>query len=179
MRIADVDFILIPEWLAQPAACKPDDYHWISRWHRNFATANWLDAAQETPSNGLLAQARSQTRPTILVTHGHGVDVILEVGAALGACPILGAFVVAPSPSPLLFPSVGEGLLAMDFPSVIISPDNHPDFPQDDAQRLASQLGGHFVAAGPTQRIDSSSGQGPWPEGLMRLGWFLKRLKVH
>lgn len=179
MRIAEVDFILIPEWLAQPAACKPDDDHWISRWQRNFATADWLDASKETPVNGLLVQARSQTRPTIVVTHGHGVDVLLEAGAALDACPIVGAFVVAPSPSPGLFPAFGGGVQAMDFPSVIISPDDHPDFSRDDAQRLASQLGSHFVAAGPIQRIDSSSGQGPWPDGLMRLGWFLKQLQMH
>jgi serine hydrolase len=179
MRIADVDFILIPEWLARPAACDPDDNHWISRWHRNFATANWLDDSAETPVRGLLSQAGSKSRPTVIVTHGHGVDVVLEAGTALGACPIVGAFVVAPSPSPALFSSDGAGLQAMDFSSVIISPDDHPDFLPVDAQRLANQLGGHFVAAGPTQRIDSASGQGPWPEGLMRLGWFLKQINMH
>ena len=57
-----------------------------------------------------------------------------------------------------------------------MAPTNNPDMSTSAAERLTSDLGGEFVSAGPVERLDTDSGHGPWPEGLMRLGWFLKRL---
>ncbi|MFT5511565.1 MAG: putative alpha/beta hydrolase family esterase [Hyphomicrobiaceae bacterium] len=67
----------------------------------------------------------------------------------------------------------------MPYPSVIVAPDDHPVLPSEAAERLAQNLGGHYVAAGTAGRLDAHSGHGPWPDGLMRLGWFLKRLGAH
>jgi predicted alpha/beta hydrolase family esterase len=181
MRIADVDFILIPEWLARPTTGKPDDDHWISRWQRNLATAGWLDAGECAPAECLLAQTApvEADRPIIIVTHGHGIDVLLDAHAELAVRPVVGAFIVAPSPAPGKFRPDDNGLQKLAFPSIVIASDDHPEFHPGEAQELAGRLGSTFVAAGPSGRIDASSGQGPWPEGLMRLGWFLKQLTVH
>ena len=42
--------------------------------------------------------------------------------------------------------------------------------------RFVAMTGGHIVDAGAIGRLDSTSGHGPWPEGLMRFGAFMARL---
>ena len=179
MRITDLDFILVPEWLAHPGTDAPDSDHWISRWQRNIRSANWLDAQEATPSQALLTQCANNARPTIVVTHGIGVNVLLDSRDRLGQTPVAGAFIVAPVPARSSLETAVEDAPLFDFPSVVIASDDHPELSEDAARQLSSRLGSHFVAAGPSGRLDAASGQGPWPEGLMRLGWFLKRLSAH
>ncbi|MGI9477716.1 MAG: RBBP9/YdeN family alpha/beta hydrolase [Hyphomicrobiaceae bacterium] len=179
MRITDLDFILVPEWLAHPGADTPDADHWISRWQRNIRTADWLDGQDPSPSQALRAQCAKNARPTVIVTHGSGVNVLLDSGDGLGQTAVAGAFIVAPVPSGSLLDATGENALRLGFPSVVIASDDHPELSEDAARQFSARLGSHFVAAGPSGRLDAASGQGPWPEGLMRLGWFLKRLSAH
>lgn len=179
MRISEVDFILVPEWLSRPTIGEPDDDHWISRWHRNIDRADWINPDLTTPVEALVSQAAASARPTVIVTHGAGIDVLLSAGVQLDAQPVAGAFIVAPAPATHRNEHLIRDLAQFSFPSVVIAPDDHPDFDPALARQFADQLGGHFVNAGPTGRIDSASGQGPWPEGLMRLGWFLKQLTAH
>ena len=47
----------------------------------------------------------------------------------------------------------------------------------EEGRRLVEIMGGHYVAAGMSGAMDHTSGHGPWPEGLMRLGWFLKQIR--
>lgn len=179
MRIADLDFILIPEWLAGTGRAAPDPDHWMSRWQRNIATAQWLDTTDQDPPAGLLAQCAQSTRPVVIVTHGQAVEVLLSASAEIADRPVIGAFIVAPAPRPAAIDAAPGSLTALTFPSILVAPDDHPDFGPTAAQNLSQRLGSDFVAAGPAGRIDSASGQGPWPEGLMRLGRFLKRLSAH
>jgi len=184
MRIADVDFVMVPEWLADTTRSKSeqvrahDDDHWICRWQRNFATAAWLDGSHKAPADALVAQTAERGRPVLIVTHGHGVDVLLAAREALATHSIAGALMVAPKVKATSLPQL-EKPAALSFPSLVVASDDHPEFTSDEARRLADHLGSHFVSAGPAGRIDSGSGQGPWPEGLMRLGWFLKQLRMH
>ena len=53
---------------------------------------------------------------------------------------------------------------------------NDPQCPYNDAGELALAWGSTLVDAGDTGHIDTASGHGPWPEGAMRFGWFLKQL---
>ena len=110
-------------------------------------------------------------RPIVVVTHGAGIDVLLAAAELLGASSVVGAYIVAPTAPEGGFP--GQ---ALPFNSVLIAPDNHPELTSEAAASLALALGGHFVDAGSVGRLDAQSGHGPWPEGLMRLGWFLKQL---
>jgi predicted alpha/beta hydrolase family esterase len=176
MRVADVDIILIPGWLAGKAQLA-DASHWISRWERNLATAAWLDTREREPVDALLAQTADNPRPVIIVTHGTGVEVLLGAGEALGARPIVGAFVVAPVVSRGAVKHIAPSAMPLAFPSVGIVPENNPGFSVAAARRLVDDMGGHFVAAGHTGPMDHTSGHGPWPEGLMRLGWFLKQIR--
>lgn len=179
MRIADLDFIMVPEWLARPDGREPDDDHWISRWQRNISTASWLDTRDLSPPDALLSQCSENTRPTVIISHGHGIDVILNSTAELAKTSLVGGFIVAPVPTGDWLDPPSDSALPLGFPSVIIAPDDHPDLSVAAAQSLSDTIGSHYVAAGPTGRIDAASGQGPWPEGLLRLGWFLKRLSAH
>lgn len=179
MRIADLDFILIPEWLAGQHPAEPDPDHWMSRWQRNIATARWLENTDRDPPANLLAQCAQSARPVVIVTHGQAVDVLLSVTVEIADRPVIGAFIVAPAPRLVTIDSVPGDLTALTFPSILIAPDDHPDFTPKAAQKLSERLGSHYVAAGPAGRLDTASGQGPWPEGLMRLGRFLKRLSAH
>lgn len=179
MRIADIDFILIPEWLAGPNRSEPDDDHWMSRWQRNISTASWLNAQDLNAPAALLAQCHAGSRPIVIVTHGQAVEVLLSAAAEMKKDPVIGAFIVAPAPRTAALDSSPVETMRLPFPSVIVAPDVHPEFSSVAAQDLARKLGGHYVAAGSAGRLDAASGQGPWPEGLMRLGWFLKRLSAH
>lgn len=184
MRIADTDFILIPGWLADEAAPQPrhastDDDHWISRWQRSIASAQWLKRDPQPASDSLVAQTAALVRPTVIVTHGHGIDVLLEACDKLEEGAITGAFIVAPTAAGNAIQSSDADALTLRFPSVLIAPDNNPALTVSAAQNLASSLGSHYVSAGTVGQLDAGSGHGPWPEGLMQLGWFLKRLGAH
>lgn len=181
MRIADVNFILVPEWLAGLTPGEPDDDHWISRWQRNFATAEWLEVGQTSGADALVVQTSAASqRPVVVVTHGGGVEVLLSAAQRLDRCPVIGAFIVAPIPTTATTaPAQAEAIQRLTFNSVVIASDDHPSFSGTKARAFAADLGSHFVTAGPAGTIDPASGQGPWPEGLMRLGWFLKQLTAH
>ena len=45
---------------------------------------------------------------------------------------------------------------------------------RDDLHRV--DWGADFIDAGESGRIDADSGHGPWPDGLLKLGGFLKKL---
>ena len=176
MRVADVDLILIPGWIAGgPKVAEPD--HWICRWERNLASARWLELDGREAAEALLAQADDSLRPIIIVTHGRGVEVLLAAAEALGARPVIGAFVVAPVVSQDALKRIQPSATPLAFPSVGIVPENNPAFSAEDGRRLIEDMGGHYVAAGHTGAMDHTSGHGPWPEGLMRLGWFLKQIR--
>jgi hypothetical protein len=178
MRVADVDLILVPGWIVRSSSATADPDHWISRWERNLTTARWLDPGSADPVEALLAEAGSSRRPVIVVTHGTGVEVLLAAGEALGARPVIGGFVVAPVVRAQAIREISPSAMPLGYPSVGIVPDNNPAFSAAEGNALIESMGGHLVQAGNTGPIDNTSGQGPWPEGLMRLGWFLKQIRA-
>jgi len=64
----------------------------------------------------------------------------------------------------------------LPFPSVLIASSNDPYCQHERAGEFALSWGSAFIDAGEAGHINIESGHGPWPEGLMRLGWFLKNL---
>lgn len=186
MRTADLDIILVPG-----APVSTD--HWVARWAQNLKTARLL--APPVPGAGrdsadppdwtqsLISEAAVGNRPCLVVGHGRGATAIALAAPALAAIPIAGAVLVAPHdlatgtmggrervPPPVL-PSGPFG-----FPAMVICARNNPHLAFDDARMLAQAWQAIFVDAGEAGPIDDSSGHGPWPEGLLRLGRFLKRL---
>jgi serine hydrolase len=181
MRTADLDIILVA---GQPISAD----HWIARWERNLKTARLLAPPStavdlEAWRQSLVAAAASAGRPCLVVGHGPGATVAAVAAGALADIPIAGAIMVAPhdlasvaadgngSPPSVTLPSGDLG-----FPAMVICARNNPHLPFARARALAEDWEAEFVDAGEAGPIDDSSGQGPWPEGLMRLGRFLKRV---
>lgn len=67
-------------------------------------------------------------------------------------------------------------LRPLPFPSILVASSNCPTCSMARAKTLADAWGSTLVEAGDSGSIDAQSGHGPWPEGLMRFGAFLKSL---
>ena len=67
-------------------------------------------------------------------------------------------------------------LLLVGFPAVVVASSDDPYCTLDRARHFASSWGATFAEAGSVGHINTVSGHGPWPEGAMRFGWFLKQL---
>jgi predicted alpha/beta hydrolase family esterase len=120
----------------------------------------------------------------ILVAHSLGV---LAVAHALPRLPksVVGAFLVAPPdlsvpdvraalPASMIFDAAPTGKIP--FHSHLIASSNDPYCSIPAAEALAASWGATFANAGEAGHINSESGHGPWPEGLMSFGGFLARL---
>ena len=64
----------------------------------------------------------------------------------------------------------------LPWPTVVVASRDHVDGPFEAVSALASDWGAELFDAGLAGRLDAGSGYGPWPEGLMRLAGFLKRI---
>lgn len=183
MRTADLDIILVP---GQPVG----DGHWIARWARNLKTAEILAPPETTPADmrdwgrRLVARAAQGDRPTLVIGHALGASLTALAAEALAEIPIAGAVLVAPHEMPLAETAPGAANAPAElpterlaFPVMVISSRNAPNMALERAQALAASWEALFVDAGEAGSIDESSGHGPWPEGLMRLGRFLKHLQ--
>ena len=183
MKTSDVDILIVPDRGDAPAD------HWQARWARNLKTARRIEQAEwHAPKGGdwadrIFAAARPQTRPTVLVAHGLGVLAVAQAAERLGATAVVGAFLVAPLD--LGAAAKGASLLsgfwpvpaeALPWPAVVVASVDDPDCHVDTARALSRQWGADFTEAGTVGHLDVASGHGPWPEGLLRFGQFLRVL---
>ncbi|MGH6838846.1 MAG: RBBP9/YdeN family alpha/beta hydrolase [Methylocella sp.] len=187
MRASEADILVIPGL----GGSGPD--HWQSRWEakipavRRVVQADWEHPKLAAWRARIVEEVERAARPVILVAHSHGVL------AAVHAAPLLakgesggkikGGFLVAP-------PS-GKALAKMDtldpafltlpgkplsFPALMIASRDDPYSSFAESEELARALGAELLDAGFSGHINSESGHGPWPEGVMRFAGFLKTL---
>lgn len=64
----------------------------------------------------------------------------------------------------------------LPFPALLIASNSCSFCNLEQAKSYADSWGATLVGAGDVGHIDTASGHGPWPEGLMRFGLFLKSL---
>ena len=64
----------------------------------------------------------------------------------------------------------------LPFPSVVVASHNDEFATFAESQDLATVWGSSFADAGESGHINSNSGHGPWPEGLLRFTGFMKTL---
>ncbi len=183
MRASDADILIVPGL----GGSGPD--HWQSRWDAKLPTArrvvqvDWERPDLDGWRARLIEEIERAERPVVLVTHSLGGLVVAHAAAQLRDRGVKGAFLVAP-PAPEIIaalPSVDPAfstplLDPLPFPSVVIASRDDPFAPFADSERLAGSLGAELVDAGNSGHINSDSGHGPWPEGLMRFAGFLKTL---
>jgi serine hydrolase len=176
MRVSDLDLLFIPE----TGAVSPE--HWIARWSAKLSTARLVAAAEPLATrSGLIAAARLSGRPLLLIGHSTGAVAVALAAEALKDADVRGAFLVAPPADATLatldggaWPSAPRSRLP--WPSLLVASDADPWASLRQSQALASDWGADFIDAGDAGRIDADSGHGPWPDGLLKLGGFLKKL---
>jgi serine hydrolase len=183
MRSSDVDILIVPGWTNSG----PD--HWQSRWERNLRTARRVEQADwDRPVKDdwvarIVDAVAEAERPAVLVAHSCGVSAVVHAAPLLSS-RIAGAFLVAPPDheGSELWPATEGGfapvpLDPLPFPSLVVASANDPHCTMDRAREFAAAWGSTLVEAGEAGHINTASGHGPWPDGLMRFGLFLSRLK--
>jgi predicted alpha/beta hydrolase family esterase len=176
LRVSDLDLLFVSD--TGPLA--PD--HWIARWSAKLSTARLVAAFDPlaTP-DALIAAAERAQRPALLIGYSTGAVAVALAAAALGEADVRGAFLVAP-PSEDALATLDGGVwpqlprARLPWPSVLVASRTDPWSSHRQSLALASDWGADFVDAGESGRIDADSGHGPWPDGLLRLGGFLKTL---
>lgn len=164
--------------------------HWQTRWERQLSTARRVPQRDyEAPVRdewveALVAAVRPATRPVVLVAHSLGVPLVAHAAPLLAGERVSGAFLVGPPDlddegrrppglDPAFAPLPREPL---PFPGLLVASRTDPYCTYDRAEDIALAWGSALVDAGDAGHINTASGHGPWPEGLMRFAGFLRRL---
>jgi predicted alpha/beta hydrolase family esterase len=186
MRTSDADILFIPGL----GGSGPE--HWQTRWAQKLSTARRVDQEDwEQPSltkwTDRIAEEVSRSadagRPVVLIAHSLGGLAVVHVAPALLPRSVAGAYLITP-PSDASIATLHEidpaflptPMRRLPFPSVLVASRTDPYGSLADAQARATAWGSTFVDAGDAGHINTASGHGPWPEGLMRLATFLKTL---
>ncbi|MGD9783718.1 MAG: RBBP9/YdeN family alpha/beta hydrolase [Hyphomicrobiaceae bacterium] len=193
MKTSEVEILIVPGW----SSSGPD--HWQSRWERNLKTARRVEQADWYHPDrdhwvgtlvSTIAKAASDL-PVVLVAHSLGVATVAHAAQRLPTGSVRGAFLVAPADvdnaanwpvtEGYTFDAAHHGFAPLPtnplpFAATLVASRNDPFCSFERARILASTWGATLVDAGEVGHINVASGQGPWPEGLLRFGSFLKQL---
>jgi uncharacterized protein len=183
MRTSDVELLMVPGWTGSG----PD--HWQTRWEGKLKTArrvqqhDWDRVDKVLWTNRLLEAIAVAVKPVVLVAHSCGVPTVVHAAPRIVDNRVVAAFLVA-TPSE----AACAGLPDMDpafavyprdplpFPSLLVASRNDEHCSYEAAGELALAWGAALVDAGEAGHLSTASGHGPWPEGALRLGGFLRQL---
>ena len=182
MRTSDCDILIVPGYTNSG----PD--HWQSRWQHRLSTAHrveqddWDSPARDAWVSRLLRTVERCRRPVILVAHSLGVITVVHAAPMLPKV-VRGAFLVAAPDveAPELTPPIERSFAPiphdpLPFPSLLVASRSDPYCAYGRAEDFAFAWGSALLNAGEAGHINTASGYGLWPEGLMRFAGFLKRL---
>lgn len=182
MRASEADLLIIPGFKGS------ERDHWQTRWAAKLPAARRVE--QRDFERPVLAEWRERiveaadlsSRPAILIAHSLGALAVAASAPFLQG-KVKGAFLVAPPAQSVVAEMVAIEpafaqfkALNLSFPALLIASRNDPYAPYPESERLAAALAADLVDAGASGHINVESGHGPWPEGLMRLAGFLKKL---
>ncbi len=191
MRTSDVDILIVPGW----SNSGPD--HWQSRWERNLKTArrveqaDWMAPDRDAWVARIAAEVDCSMRPAVLVGHSLGVAAVVHAASGLDPSKVAGAFLVAPSDVdaheqwPRDDGQAWEAIAAsfapmpvgvLPFPARVIASSDDTFCTIERAQALGAAWGADVSILAKAGHINTVSGHGPWPEGLLSFGTFLKSL---
>ncbi len=183
MRTTDVEILLVPGWTGSGRD------HWQTRWQAKLTTArrveqdDWdtVDTAKWT--SRLLEAVTLATRPVVLVAHSCGVPTVVHASSRMSPGAVIGAFLVAtpselecakiPGMDPAFTPFPRDPL---PFPSLLVASRTDEHCPYEAAEDLARAWGAVLVDAGESGHLNTASSHGPWPDGALRFGGFLRQL---
>ena len=184
MRTSDVDILIVPGW----TNAGPD--HWQSRWERHFKTARRIEQADwETPRCAdwveriVAAVEAPSERPAVIVAHSCGVTAVVHAAPRLAGSRLRGAFFVAPADMEGRDDWLAKGggfapvpMRPLPFPTRLIGSSNDEWCSAERAQEMGRAWGSDVSIVAGAGHINTASGHGAWPEGLLTFGLFLKRL---
>ena len=188
MKSSETDILII----AGHTGAGPD--HWQSRLVAKLAAArlveqdDWLYGSMQKAIDRVLDAVQAATKPVVFVTHSVGSLLLPHSIPALNAHGLVprvkGAFMVTPPAESAL-----AGLEGLDqafkhvprdplpFPSVLVASSTDPHATMEQSADMALAWGSKMIEAGPQGHLNTASGHGPWPEGMMSFAGFLSRLK--
>ncbi|MFK7901809.1 MAG: RBBP9/YdeN family alpha/beta hydrolase [Nitratireductor sp.] len=182
MKTSEAEVLIVPGYKGS------NEEHWQSRWQAKLSAArrvemgDWHKPVFEDWKQNLIEAVNAAKKPVILVGHSIGAQVIVHAAKEFKK-PVAGALLVAPPDvaNPNIRPKhlLTFGPAQTDplpFPSVTIASRNDHFCEFSVAEVMAASWGSLFIDAGESGHINSESGHGPWPEGLMVFGRFLKQL---
>lgn len=183
MRTFDVEILMVPGWTGSG----PD--HWQSRWLKRLKTARVVkqddfDIVHRAKWVSRLCEAITEAaKPAVLVAHSCGIATVAHAAPLIPEGRVVGAFLVAPASEEATkrIPGVDPNFTPfprdpLPFPSWLIASQNDPHCTFDEAGELAICWGSKLIDAGNVEHLNTASGHGPWPEGAMQFGMFLKQL---
>lgn len=193
MRVREIDILVVPGW------GRNSKDHWQSRWASKLSTArtvepdNWQRPERTAWVERIVAEVALCRRPTVLVAHSFGVAAVVHAARRLADTQVAGALLVAPPD--LDERETIEGLIAetgqgtafsesflpmpmepLPFPAKLIGSSTDPYCSVARTQAYGHAWGADVSIVADAGHIDTASGHGPWPEGLLTFGMFLKRL---
>lgn len=191
MRTSNVDILIVPGW----SNSGPD--HWQSRWQRNLKTArrveqtDWLAPERDAWVARVVEEVARATRPAVLVAHSLGVATVLHAAPMLDLRRLAGAFMIAPSDLDARaswprdegqdWEAIAGSFAPMPtarlpFPARVIASSDDAFCSIERAQALGAMWGADVSILAKAGHINTASGHGPWPEGLLSFGLFLRSL---
>ncbi|HYP58619.1 MAG TPA: alpha/beta hydrolase [Beijerinckia sp.] len=182
MRTSDTEILVIPGL----GGSGPD--HWQSRWDSKLPTArrviqaDWDRPRLDAWRGRIIEEVERAELPVVFVAHSLGALAVVHAAPFLPE-KVKGAFLVAP-PSLESVGAIAEidpAFVALPdtllpFAALVIASRDDPYSSYADSEAFAQKFGAELVDAGLSGHINSESGHGPWPEGLMRFAGFLKGL---
>ena len=168
--------------------------HWQSRMLGKLSTArivdqpDWLHTSQAVALAQIVKAVSEATRPIVFVAHSLGNLLVAQAVPALTAAGLIdrikGAYLVAvPAARELSQLASVDPAFAniprdpLPFPSVLVASSNDPFATLEEAADISAAWGSKLLEAGEQGHINTASGHGPWPEGMMSFAGFLSRLK--
>jgi uncharacterized protein len=187
MKSSDTDILILPGH----EGAGPQ--HWQTRMASKLSTArvveqpDWLFPSLTDAVGEVVAAVQQAARPVVFVAHSAGCALLAHSLPSLLALNLSdrmrGAFLVAAPAEQNLVPLRGmDPALALvprepfPFPSVLIASSTDPFATLEESADLALAWGSQLVEAGDAGHINTASGHGPWPEGMMRFAGFLSKL---
>ena len=191
MKSSETSILVIAGYAGAAANGEP---HWQQRMVSKLSTAkiveqeDWFYGSLSKAVGALVAAVTATDKPVVFVAHSAGCILVAHAVAALREAGVIaqvkGAFLVAPrcqQELEKLEPKIDAEMVKvprdpLPFVSIVIASSNDEFSTLEQSADIASAWGSDFVNAGAQGHINTASGHGPWPEGMMKFAGWLSKL---
>jgi uncharacterized protein len=191
MKSSETSILVIAGYAG--AAANGED-HWQARMVSKLPSAkiveqeDWFYGSLGKAVAALVEAVKATERPVVFVAHSTGCILVAHAVGALREVGVLeqvkGAFLVTPpcqQELEKLEPRIDSEMVKvprdpLPFVSIVIASSNDQFSTLEQSADIASAWGSDFINAGEHGHINTASGHGPWPEGMMKFAGWLSKL---